>query len=101
MPDIPDNQQDKARDAATGTSYVSHKPNAAFEEPVGSLFSSILAIVGLVILVVIIIWGLVHLAGLSSNWFPSVFSRSSASEIIVRAPENATSGEAMTISWEY
>ncbi|MCR4325811.1 MAG: hypothetical protein NUV59_03315 [Patescibacteria group bacterium] len=97
-----DDHQDKARDAATGTSYVSHKPNAAFDEPVAtSLLSSILAVVGLVILVVVIIWGLVHLAGLSGNWFSSIFSRSSASEIIVRAPERATSGEAMTISWEY
>ncbi len=65
-----------------------------------SLLSDILAIIGLVILGVIIIWGLVHLVSLSSNWFSSLFPSSGAS-IQITAPAEVVSGDATTISWNY
>ena len=65
-----------------------------------SLLSNILAIVGLIILVIIIVWGLVHLAELSSGWFTSLFGQSGPT-IKVTAPADATSGAPTTVSWDY
>ena len=65
-----------------------------------SLLSNILAIIGLIILVIIIVWGLVHVAEISGSWFSSLFS-SSAPAITVTAPKDATSGAPVTVSWDY
>src|ERR1700677_3046746 len=75
-----------------------HAP-AASEKP--SLLSNILAIIGLIILVIIIVWGLVHLAELSSGWFSSLFANNSADTIQISAPGDVTSGTPATISWQY
>ncbi len=65
-----------------------------------SLLSNILAIIGLIILVIIIVWGLVHVAELSSGWFTSIFPASGPS-IKVSAPSDAASGAPVTLSWNY
>ncbi|MBI4079774.1 hypothetical protein HY414_00910 [Candidatus Kaiserbacteria bacterium] len=69
------------------------------EEPKASLASNILAIVGFIILIVVVIWGLVNLASLSRGWFSSLFGKSAAIEVI--APENVVSGTPFAVSWEY
>ncbi len=65
-----------------------------------SLLSNILAIIGFIILIVVVIWGLVHLASISRDWFSSLFGGSSSS-IVVNAPATTTSGTPFTISWKY
>ena len=65
-----------------------------------SLLSNILAIIGLIILVIIIVWGLVHVAELSSGWFTSILP-SSGPSIKVTAPSDAASGAPVTVSWDY
>src|SRR5580704_289633 len=65
-----------------------------------SLLSNILAIIGLIILVIIIVWGLVHLAELSSGWFTSLFQKS-APTLQIQAPSDVTSGAPETVSWNY
>ena len=66
-----------------------------------SLLSNILAVIGLIILVIIIVWGLVHLAELSSGWFTSLFQGKSTPAITVTAPSDATSGAPVQVSWQY
>src|SRR5580704_3418350 len=65
-----------------------------------SMLSNILAIIGLIILVIIIVWGLVHLAELSSGWFSSLFEKS-APTLSINAPSDAVSGTPVAISWDY
>ena len=62
------------------------------EEPKGSFFSNIVAIIGFIILVTVVIWGLINLAGVSRNWFSSSSVRKSAAAIEVIAPATTTSG---------
>jgi len=65
-----------------------------------SLLSDILAIIGLVILGVIIIWGIVHLVSLSTGWFRSLFPESTPT-VQITAPKQVASGTATPISWKY
>lgn len=74
-----------------------HAPSG---EEKASLLSNILAIIGLIILVIIVIWGVVHLVDLSSGWFSSLFQRS-APTLQVEAPSDATAGAPITVSWNY
>lgn len=69
------------------------------EEPRGSLFSNFIAIVGLIILIVVVIWGLAHLIGLSQGWFTSLFNRTP--QIAITAPKEVTAGQPFNISWKY
>lgn len=62
--------------------------------------ANILAIIGFIILLVIVIWGLIHLARLSSPWFASLFD-SDNSAIVVTAPADATNGKAVQINWKH
>ncbi len=64
-----------------------------------SMLSNALAIAGSIILVVIIIWGLVHLLSLSGGFFSSLFGGDS--DLTVDAPAEVTSGEAFNISWSH
>lgn len=64
-----------------------------------SLASNILAIVGFIILIVVVIWGLVNLASLSRVWFSSLFGTNTVIE--VTAPSEAISGIPFNISWKY
>ena len=75
-------------------------PQPTYEEPQAGLLSNILAIVGFIILIVVVIWGLVHIAGISSTWFTSLFGKSE-NVIEITAPENANSGTPFTLSWNY
>lgn len=65
-----------------------------------SLLSNILSIVGFIIIIVIVIWGLVHLISLGGNWINSLSGRSVAS-ISITAPQSVTPGEKFTVSWKY
>jgi hypothetical protein len=65
-----------------------------------SLLSDILSIIGFAILFIIIIWGLLHLASLSSSWFSSLFYKP-APTIEVSAPSQATSSIPVSVSWTY
>jgi hypothetical protein len=69
-------------------------------EPRTNIVANVLSIVGFLILIVIIIWGLIHLVGLSQGWFTSIFQGSS-SKIELTAPSDAVSGEPLVISWTY
>lgn len=70
------------------------------ENPKTSFLSNILAIAGFIIIIVVVIWGLVHLANLSRSWFSSFFGTSGAN-IEITAPETAVSGKAFTVTWKY
>lgn len=72
--------------------------HAVVDEPRASLFSNLVAIVGLIILIVVVIWGLLHLVTLSQGWFSSLFN--SGPKITVTAPKQINSGETFTVSWK-
>lgn len=70
------------------------------EETRPSFFSNLIAIVGLILLIVIVIWGLLHLAGLSQGWFSTLFN-TGGPKVTVTAPAKVTSGEDFTVTWKY
>src|SRR3989344_6564344 len=78
-----------------------HPPVTTTSEPRTGLLSNVLAIVGFIILIVIILWGLFHIATLGGPWLNSLFNRSSSPSIQVEAPARATSGQAFNVSWKY
>ncbi|MBV9159240.1 MAG: hypothetical protein JO019_01425 [Candidatus Kaiserbacteria bacterium] len=65
------------------------------------MISNILAIVGFLILIVIIIWGLLHIASLSSGAFSGIFKTQKSSTVSVSAPASSVSGQPVKISWNY
>ncbi len=69
-------------------------------EPRASLVSNTLAIVGFLIVIVIVLWGLFNIGTLAAPWFSSLFGKD-ADSIKVTAPANVTSGIAFPISWKY
>jgi hypothetical protein len=75
----------------------------AHEEVKPGWFSNILAIVGFVIILVIVIWGLIHFALLISPSLSSLFSSKAKTPaaLHVSAPANATSGTPFTVTWTY
>ena len=79
---------------------ATHTKTTVREEPKPSLLSSVLAIAGFIVLIIVVLWGLLNIATLSSPWLSSIFSKSAAS-IQVSAPANVTSGENFTVSWKY
>lgn len=62
--------------------------------------SDYLAFAGLVILGIIVIWGLLHAAGLLAPWLTSIFSRP-GTRITVTVPAEVPAGEPFTVSWKY
>ncbi len=64
-----------------------------------NMLANILAIIGSVILVIIVIWGLIHLLSISGGFFSSLFKNSNT--ITVTAPKEVTSGESFAISWKH
>lgn len=64
-----------------------------------NMLANILAIIGSVILVIIVIWGLIHLLSISGGFFSSLFKNSNT--IAVTAPKEVTSGESFAISWKH
>lgn len=71
------------------------------EEPRPSVYSSVLAIVGFVILIVIVLWGLFHIISLASPFFTSLFNSRNSASIQVTAPASVTSGESFALRWKY
>lgn len=69
-------------------------------EPKASLVSNTLAIVGFIIVIVIVLWGLFHIATLGAPWLSSLFG-SGSNSIKVTVPANVTSGTAFPVSWKY
>jgi hypothetical protein len=65
-----------------------------------TMVSNMLGIAGIIILVIVAIWGLLHLASLTGGWLGS-FSPKKSSSIVVTAPKDATSGVPMNLSWKY
>ncbi|MEK7092867.1 MAG: hypothetical protein AAB927_00100 [Patescibacteria group bacterium] len=69
-------------------------------EPI-SVFANVLAIAGLIILVIIVLWGIIHIFSLSGGWFSSLFSGSRNTAIQVTVPPQANSGEPVAVNWKY
>lgn len=76
-------------------------PPSPPEDTRSGILSNILAIAGFIIVIVVIIWGLVHLASISRNWFGSLFGTSDEATLEVMAPETANSGKAFDITWDH
>ncbi|KKW19169.1 MAG: hypothetical protein UY63_C0019G0006 [Parcubacteria group bacterium GW2011_GWA2_51_10] len=71
-------------------------------EPKPSIVSNTLGVVGLIILIVILIWGLFHLATLARPWVSSFFSSRAVKNIQIMTPQpNTVSGQSATILWKY
>ncbi len=68
------------------------------ESPTMSIVSNTLAIVGFIILLVIIVWGLLHIVNISKFSFGSLFA--SPATIEITAPKSPVSGNPVTISWK-
>ena len=69
-------------------------------EPRAGLVSNVLAIVGFLIVIVIVLWGLFNIGTLAAPWLSSLFGKGSDA-IQVTVPVNVTSGTAFPISWKY
>lgn len=69
------------------------------EEPKQGLLSNVLALAGLIVLAIIVVWGLLHLASLVAPSLSKFFSRTP--QIAITAPSDVVSGEAFTMSWTY
>ena len=64
------------------------------------LLSNAIAIIAFIIVIAIVIWGLLHLANVSTSWFTNLFPRSNPT-LTLAAPATATSGTPVTVSWKY
>ena len=62
---------------------------------------NILAIIGFLILLIIVVWGLIHLASLSSGWFSGLFKTKHETSISITAPNTVVSGTPTQIKWNY
>jgi hypothetical protein len=76
------------------TEVVSRTPSA---------LSTILAVVGLIIVLIIVVWGLLHIASLLTPWFSSLFGpqQHATPTLQVTAPASVTSGSSFTVNWTY
>lgn len=64
------------------------------------LLSNAIAIIAFIVVIAIVIWGLLHLANISTSWFTNLLPRSSPA-LTVSAPASATSGSPVTVAWKY
>jgi hypothetical protein len=66
------------------------------------LLYNVLATGGLIVVLIVVIWGLFHLATLLSPWLSSVFKSSPVPAALhVSAPASAVSGTPISVSWTY
>ncbi len=72
----------------------------AHTEPKASLVSNTLAIVGFIIVIVIVLWGLFHIATLGAPWLSSLFGKGTET-IKITAPASVTSGKPFSVTWKY
>jgi len=64
-----------------------------------STLSTVVAVGGLIVLVIIVLWGLINLLTLSRGWFSSLFER--VERIEVSAPMEFTSGASSLVTWKH
>ncbi len=74
------------------------RPTGPVRKP--GVMANVLAIVGFIILIIIVIWGLLHIISLSSPWFSDMF-KSSKKEIVVTAPVKVSANTPFNVSWKY
>ncbi len=65
------------------------------------VLSNVLAIAASILVILVIIWGLLHLAGFAGPWLSSLFKRTASTTIQVTAPMEITSGDTFTVRWNY
>lgn len=75
------------------------RPSGPARKP--GVVANVLAIVGFIILIIIVIWGVLHIINLSTPWFTDLFKGSSKKEITVSAPATVTTGTPFNVSWKY
>ena len=76
-----------------------HRPTGPARKP--GVVANILAIVGFIILIIIVIWGLLHIISLSSPWFSGMFSGKNKTEITVTAPAEVAANSPFVVSWKH
>jgi hypothetical protein len=86
---------------ATAPQHPPHGTPATPHKEPASVLTNALAIGGLIILIIIVLWGLLHLVSLSGGWFSSLFPASRNSSIQVTAPAQSYSGDPITLGWSY
>lgn len=64
------------------------------------LLSNAIAIIAFIVVIAIVIWGLLHLANISTSWFTNLLPRSTP-VLTVSAPASVTSGSPVTVAWKY
>ena len=74
------------------------RPTGPTRKP--GVVANILAIVGFIILIIIVIWGVLHIASLSSPWFSGMFT-SEKNEIVVTAPAQVAANSPFVVSWKH
>lgn len=91
-----------ADDTTVVTTTETTETTTQADEQRPGFISNILAIVGLIIVLIIVFWGLIHFANLLSPWFSSLFGpKQTTSALHVSAPTDATSGTPFTVRWTY
>ncbi len=75
------------------------RPQGPARKP--GIVANILAIVGFIILIIIVIWGLLHIISLSTPWFSDTFSGSKKTEITVTAPSEVAANTPFNVSWKH
>lgn len=81
--------------------YVGIFPGMNQAEARRGLLGDLLAIIALIALAIILLWGAYHLFGLARNWFSSAIpGDSSRTALVVSAPAEVRSGTSFDISWK-
>lgn len=82
--------------------YAAHMSDTAHHDidQGPGLLSNAIAIIAFIVVIAIVIWGLLHLANISTSWFSSLFPRSNPT-IQIAAPASAESGTPVSVSWDY
>ncbi len=65
------------------------------------VIANILAIIGFIILIIIVLWGLLHLISLTTPWITGMFTSKNNASITVSAPSDVTAATALPLSWKH
>lgn len=74
------------------------RPTGPARKP--GVLANILAIVGFIILIIIVIWGLLHIVSLTTPFFSGMF-QGGKKEITVTVPAQVSANTAFPVSWKY
>lgn len=74
------------------------RPKGPARKP--GVVANILAIIGFIILIIIVIWGLLHIINLSTPWFSGMFA-GKKTEITVNAPATVSANSPFVVTWKY